>query len=682
MDADRIALADLAKGSVRNIPRGPADYALGEGGALLQKILDTISSMTQVDVRKPAPWGTVDGKFQALPSVMDRIGSVSSENLLGRPGDVMEKGSYGFPISPVEMLDLANVVVPGTAGARGLGRAAAREVGGKGAGMTLAGSRAAQGGLIGKKTPSPADINAAINGGEEGVFKPTAAVVRFGGQEFDAPIHALALKKAIDAGVLKKGADGNWIVNREGGDAFDLFRGADGTTRTRLEISPKDGPEIKAETLNLGAETPAPGSPAEINAKIRNPRAIGSGEVTDTTQQITSPTMSAIPRRSANMEREVAYPGVYDDPKRLAAEAASRVAPESPLLQELFGVSRDDLYEISKQGTREGNMTGVPFKLPPGSRGARHAQDVMNPENESRLINLIDATREHPDLFKGMASWYTMDPLYQRMVKLYGEEAAPEAYRMFNTLTGMASPGSEVLTELNRGTAAHMMAKKGRFDEFRDFAGIAEGDRGANFPEELRNVISHPYHPTAQAGPMEKYVNSGEIDMGSAKVPSYIHASGVPETGFQTRWPVGDAHWSRIVGLPDYRGVKGAEGLPNVASASVPEMAALGPWWREQVAAKAGLESVPAQAVVWGGGSGATGVTSPIGAGKLELLAMSIGKAAQRMGVSPTTARDMILTGKAHAGFADPELLAVIAAAGGAAALASPDFTALLKGSE
>lgn len=166
--------------------------------------------------------------------------------------------------------------------------------------------------------------------------------------------------------------------------------------------------------------------------------------------------------------------------------------------------------------------------------------------------------------------------------------------------------------------------------------------------------------------------------MGFAKVPSYINASGVPETGFQTQWPVGDAHWSRIVGLPDVRGArtsKGVEKLPNAnananagASASVPEMTALGPWWKDKIAEPMGLQAVPAQAVVWGAGSGATGVTSPIGAGKLELLAQQIGKAAERMGVSPEVARDMIIKGQAHAGVIDPALAAAIAAGAGAAA--------------
>jgi hypothetical protein len=258
-----------------------------------------------------------------------------------------------------------------------------------------------------------------------------------------------------------------------------------------------------------------------------------------------------------------------------------------------------------------------------------------------------------------------MDPLYQRFEQIYGPQRAVEEYNKFNVLTGMASPGSEVLTEFNRGTGANWLATQNRFGDFQKYGGLAEFRRGADFPQDMRGIIGHPYHSTAHSGPMSKYVESGLLDMGSAKVPSYIHASGVPQTGFQTQWPVGDAHWSRLVGLPDVRGATTKKGVPSIpnASASVPEMTALGPWWAKDVAAPMGLEAVPAQAIVWGAGSGATGVTSPIGAPKLELLAQQIGKAANRMGVSPQDARDMIIRGEAHAGFIDPALAAGTGAA-------------------
>lgn len=365
--------------------------------------------------------------------------------------------------------------------------------------------------------------------------------------------------------------------------------------------------------------------------------------------------------------QRIAYPGIYQNPKELVAEAASRVAPEDPIMRQLFGVTRDDLWQMSQQGQRQGNITDRPFNAAAKAKGAAHAGEVMNPRNTQRLQNIIQEAQKYPDLYQGMGAWYTMDPLFKRFEQIYGPERAIAEYNRFNILTGMASPGSEVLTEFNRGTAANWLANTGRFEDFRKFGGLAEFRRGKDFPEDMRAVIGHPYHSTAHSGPMGKYLQSGALDMGSAKVPSYIRASGVPQTGFQTQWPVGDAHWSRLVGLPDVRGAttkKGVESVPN-ASASVPEMTALGPWWRSQVAGPMNLEAVPAQAIVWGAGSGATGVTSPIGAPKLELLAQQIQRAAKRMNVSPETARDMIIRGQAHAGFIDPKLAAALAAASG-----------------
>jgi hypothetical protein len=408
----------------------------------------------------------------------------------------------------------------------------------------------------------------------------------------------------------------------------------------------------------------------ESQAKFRdlNKRAFGDKKnpmkVTDQAafDQLTEMTMSGpmafapagITKKMAtvvNPER-IAFPDIYKNPRELVQEAASRVAPEDPLLKQLFNVSRQDLFDISQQGTRAGNITDAPFKTAKNPKGAAHAQQVMNPRNVQRLQDIVAEAKQQPELYKGMASWYTMDPLYKRFVDIYGPDRAIGEYNKFNTLTGMASPGSEVLTELNRGTAANMMDTLGRFEDFRKFGGVSEFKRGADFPPELAGVIGHPYHSTAQAGPMGKYLASGLLEMDSAKVPSYIVASGVPETGFQTRFAVGDAHFSRLLGLPDVRGATTKKGVPTIpkASASVPEMVSIAPFFREKIAQPMGIEAVPAQAVIWGAGSGATGVTSPIGASKLELLAQQIGETARRLGVSPETARDMIIRGQTYAG--------------------------------
>jgi len=340
----------------------------------------------------------------------------------------------------------------------------------------------------------------------------------------------------------------------------------------------------------------------------------------------------------------IAYPGIYDDPRVIAEKAASRVAPESTAMKQLFGVTRDDLYEMSKG--RKGNIEG---KLPGAAenpKGSKAAEKVMTKKNEQRLLDALYESEKYPELVKGMDPWYAMDPLFKHMVQLMGEEKAIQEYKKFNTLLGMASPGSEVTTEIPRGTAAYFLQKEGRFPEFEEFAGMpAAKRREINFPQDILNVPGHMYHKTAHSTPMAKFLETGELGMDSPKVPMYIEASGVPETGFQTDVPVGDAHWSRAVGLGDTRTSKNFG-----ASVSTPEMSMLAPWWRKKIAGEVGIESVPAQARAWGLFSPQTGVTTPIGKPKLEMISDKIMETATRLNISPEDARDLVLTGKTYAG--------------------------------
>ena len=389
---------------------------------------------------------------------------------------------------------------------------------------------------------------------------------------------------------------------------------------------------------------PAPGDSPEEQERKLNDLAMGfAGTTTGKVGNVKVKSTVKDPDR-------MAFPGIYQRPDVIAAEAASRVAEESPNLQKVFGVTREDLFQMGKgrQGNLPGNLPGAAAK----PKGSAAAARVMGSKNVQRIIDTMAEAEKHPKLVQGMDPWYVMDPVYQRMEQLLGKEKAIEEYRKLNTLMGMASPGSEVLTEIPRGTAAYYLQNKGRFPEFMEHAGKPAGARGAGFPADILNVPGHAYHKTAQALPMQQFLESGEMQMSSPKVPMYIEASGVPQTGFQTRTPVGDAHWSRAVGLADTRGAATRKGQPIIPGASVtnPEMSLLGPWWREEVAAPMGLESVPAQARAWGTFSGQTGVTTPIGAPKIELLADKIAETAHRLGVPIDKARDLVLMGETYAG--------------------------------
>jgi hypothetical protein len=344
--------------------------------------------------------------------------------------------------------------------------------------------------------------------------------------------------------------------------------------------------------------------------------------------------------------QRVFSPGIYKNPRIIAEKAAAQTAPEHPSMKALFGVTREDLWEIGKRGTRQGNIEPS-YKIPAKPGGSYVSDAVMNEANARRIIDTLGEAERYPQLIHGMDSWYVMDPAFQEMVRLVGFDQAKRDYQRFNTVVPMFSPGSEVNTEINRGTAANMMIERGKWPVFERHGGTAMEDRGPRFPKELRDVIGHAYHSTAQAGPVGRYLETGVVDMSQPKVPLYMQASGVPETGFQTKLPVPDAHWTRGIGAADVR----TTAKPGV-SMKGPEYHAVGPWYRENVAKPLGIEAVPAQGRQWGVMAPQTGVETAVGAPKLELLSQRIWDRALKLGIDPKKLRDDVLTGKGHAAWA------------------------------
>ncbi|QDP53233.1 MAG: hypothetical protein GOVbin7744_36 [Prokaryotic dsDNA virus sp.] len=382
----------------------------------------------------------------------------------------------------------------------------------------------------------------------------------------------------------------------------------------------------------------------------------GPGKVTravPTTGPVGVPTTG---RRTVQKGQRKAFPGIYAPPDQIAKYIENtKVAPESPMLSRLFGVTREDL-------AKGANVRGRPGVIPGAAatpKGADAAFKVMGPANTRRLTESLLAAREHaPRLFDGMTGWYNFDPAYHRILQLVDGDQL-EANRLYTQLINLSSamsPGSSVVTELKRGTAANMLAEAGRFDEFQQYGGKPLGTRGH---PDLETFPGHPYHSTAQAPGARKFLETGQIQSKEPKVGLYNQAT---EVGGQTDIAVPDAHFSRAVGLADTRNPQTRKGQQRVPgdSASVPEIQTLAPWWREEVARQAGLEAVPAQAVAWGLFSDATGVATAVGAPKLEILSDLIDDTAKRLKVTPEEARDRVLLAQAQAGFADPKLLALI----------------------
>jgi hypothetical protein len=378
----------------------------------------------------------------------------------------------------------------------------------------------------------------------------------------------------------------------------------------------------------------------DIGGKVKLAKKMSGG--LDLGNILPSAAFKAAPEQTVTNPLRNEYPGVYKRPDVIAKEAAARVAPEDPMLKRLFGVTRDDLFEMSK---RQGNEPGFIPGASKNPKGSAAAEAVMNPRNTQRLIDVLGEVKTNaPDLYRGMHAWYTMDPQYHRMVELMGEEKAKQMYHRLNTFGGIESPNLPVPVEFNRASAANWLAEQGRMPDWIKYGGLRDKHLVEGMPSDIIGVPGRVGHQRASES-QRKFLETGEHGMISPKAPPYIQASSVPELGFQTDLPVGDAHWSRFIGLPDVRTSKEVS-----ASVSTPELQQLAPWWKNDVAGASGLESVPAQAIVWGAGSPQTGVKTAIGAGKLELQAIQMAEAAKRLGISPETARDMILMGEQRAG--------------------------------
>jgi len=362
---------------------------------------------------------------------------------------------------------------------------------------------------------------------------------------------------------------------------------------------------------------------------------------------------------SVREQQRSEFPGIYKDPRQIADEAEAQVGPQDPLLDRLFGVGRSDLASIAD---RAGNVPGRIPNAAVNPKGSEAASNIITPSNTRRLVNVLQAGQERaPQLMQGMKGWYVLDPLYQKLVGEFGEDEGKRRFDIMNHLMGMNSPNSPVTTEITRGTGANMALHQGDWQDWLRLGGLPAAERGMPGYEGVPGSVGH----RMTTGPaMDAYLRSGAIQMDSPKVPPYIQASSVPDLGFQTDTPIGDAHFARGVGLADTR----TSGPGKFAeSVTTPELQTLRPWWQD-VASQADLQAVPGQASAWGLFGPQTGVRTSLGAPKLELIAQQVGKAAERMGTTPEDALKRILAGQAHAGSIDPELLLLLGGGAGAAA--------------
>ena len=360
----------------------------------------------------------------------------------------------------------------------------------------------------------------------------------------------------------------------------------------------------------------------------------------------------------------ITNPGIYLPPSDLISAVRAKFVPESPLLKRLWGEERDSLFEIS---LRAGNEPGLIPKGAARPQVIEHAEKVKTSANENRIIDAVsELRRQFPEAYRAFHGWYVMDPVHRRMVELVGEHEAFRRYLQLNGFMARESPNLAVPGEIKRGTAANMMAEQGRMDVWRESGGLGADERGVPELAAVPGRIGGRRIAQSQTDLMEMIRNGASIRdlvavMGH-KDGVYSHASGVPATGFQTDLFVGDAHKVRSMGLADTRPFAPGDSWDPERSITKSELQSLAPW-HANIAEKLDMQPVPLQSTEWNLFGPQTGVKSPLGPGKLELFSEEIGRAAERRGVTPETARDMILLGQAHAGKIDPDLLNLLAIA-------------------
>lgn len=403
-----------------------------------------------------------------------------------------------------------------------------------------------------------------------------------------------------------------------------------------------DAVELITQPIRLGVDAIGEESPASGAALL------AAGAAIDPTKFAGKAGRAAKVKQTVDNPLRVAFPGIYKDPKMLADEAMQRWVPESPNLQAMFGVTRDDLTQIAR--TRDGNMPGVIPGAPKNPKGSDAASSVMTRANERRLINQATAAYENArPVWNDMLGWYVLDPLLEVQQRLLGKDRGAQMFNQMNVFGGIESPNLDVITETARATGANRLLTQGRWDDFVQFGGLAlpEKMRAINEGRVSRDILSVPGRVGHQrsVSSMEKFINTGDHGMQSPKAPIYIDTGGrATPSGllYQTDFPTADAHFSRALGLADVRG-----GKDFTASISTPELLALTPWFNERIAAPFGVKPAQMQPIQWGLYSKQTGVDSPIGPPKLEILADAIARRAAIEGMDPMKYRDLVLSGLA-----------------------------------
>ena len=336
-----------------------------------------------------------------------------------------------------------------------------------------------------------------------------------------------------------------------------------------------------------------------------------------------------------------AYPQIYDDPRLIADRAAAQVAPESPMLKQLFGVDRHDLDAMQ---LLEDNTQTIP-KIYQPTRPPAHVAQVTTPGNAGRLQDILSYGLERPEL-AGSYGWYQANPLAKTFVEILGPEEGMRRYLRFRQMGSGLSPMSDVSSEIGRSSLAYTMdMNPGGLERFIGTENIPAG-------------LGHIAHNSAHASAIQRLIDTG--DFASPNLSQQVKTRNyfLSNTGQQSHYPTGDAHFVRGVGLADVRPYKTIEGgvlVPDPSSIGATEFAPVGDWFSKKVAAPLGIAGSPAQAAMWNILGPATGVETGLSKPFLELFGDRVKRAADRLNISPEQAMHDWITGKGdYLGLGDP----------------------------
>lgn len=381
----------------------------------------------------------------------------------------------------------------------------------------------------------------------------------------------------------------------------------------------------------------------------------------DLVRFIARPSRSVVERTSGRTTvrdpRRKAFGEVYRSPRTIVDESAGKIGPEDPLLHELFGVNRQDIDDIAKERYASGPQSDDVEIYVPKYGGSEWAFNVDTPANTDRVQDIINLAATDPR-YAGNFGWYENQPLLDAYIREWGPEEGLRRWDRFHQIGAAFSPGSDVSSEIRRATEADRMAYGGEGAKFLDMLG-EDAWKKAGRPEGMKvpDTYGHIYHSSAhqKARPVLEGIGGVPFDpLGSPKTNLYYMA----RTHRNMDYPIADAHYGRIIGMPDVRytipktpevikGKKTGRMIDNPgASLTAREYYPVQQWYRDKVVGPIGIPGVPGQALQWNAGATSTGVDTAVGAPFLELVSMAIGRRAKQLGKSAKTVRDEWIKGK------------------------------------